>query len=268
MFLSKLYKFSRALFALLLKPSLVNHIVNDNMLWKNRFEKRYGLNGVFPIVSIDQFLQTTTETIHPYSFAGGNSMISDLFLLKQLCRQFPQCKYFEIGTWRGESVANCHAVAAECTTMNLSKDKIRELTRDDKYADQHFIFSEQLEGVKHIFADSQKYDFSSIDQKYDVLFIDGGHRYKEVRSDSLNVFTNLIHDESIIVWHDIMDGSSEIRYEVMMAIADAIPSDLHSNLYFVESTKCGIYTTRKLKAIPYSERIRSSLSFKIEVELT
>jgi hypothetical protein len=56
----------------------------------------------------------------------------DMVLLKGLAKRFPSGAYFEIGTWRGESVANIASAGIHCTTFNLSDEQMRERNISDK----------------------------------------------------------------------------------------------------------------------------------------
>src|SRR5690606_42150278 len=60
-------------------------------------------------------------------------------------------------------------------------------------------------------------------------------------SDTENVFKHLIHENSIIVWHDYAYNPEKVRFEVMQGILDGIPKKFHSNIYHVANTMCAIF---------------------------
>ena len=55
--------------------------------------------------------------------------------------------------------------------------------------------------IVELFGDSLSFDFSSYHKKMDLIFIDGGHSYKHVRSDTQNAF-RMLSDNGVIIWHD------------------------------------------------------------------
>lgn len=135
MSLIKIKKLLLGLSLLVKNPRLINHVINDNESWKRIVLKNYSLGHTFPVISLTEIAKNNEENVNPYAFLSGNCLITDLILLKQLCRQFDDCQYFEIGTWRGESVANCSSVAKSCTTMNLPKHEILQQTGNSDYSD-------------------------------------------------------------------------------------------------------------------------------------
>src|SRR5438067_9857090 len=75
-------------------------------VFRSRVAKSHGCELGFGTINLFDVVETVDEVIEPYAFLEGGSLISDLMLLKALARKFHPCTYLEIGTWRGESVAN------------------------------------------------------------------------------------------------------------------------------------------------------------------
>ena len=104
----------------------------------------------FPSIDIRLLLKTEGLSVAPFAFLDGGSLPTDIALLRSLAVNIPNCRYFEIGTWRGESAANVASVAKECTTLNLSPQQIMALGLPQQYADLHGFFSKDLPNVTQL----------------------------------------------------------------------------------------------------------------------
>ena len=116
-----------------------------------------------------------------------------------------------------------------------------EMGLDKKYVDLHRHFSKSLQNVTHLQGNSLTYDYKSMNQKFDLIFIDGDHHYESVMSDTKNAFELLKDENSIIVWHDYGNNPCDIRWDVLRGILDGTPNDKINNLYRVSNTLCAIY---------------------------
>lgn len=237
--MNKIIKSLHAIGKILRNPYLLNLVLDDNEQWKRYVAKKK--IHVLPDISLGELFGKFDESVSPYSFLDGGSLPTDLALLKGLARQIDQCTYFEIGTWRGESIANVSTVARECYTMDLPDDEKRQMGHSEKYIHQYAIYSKGLTNVIHLKANSFSFDFASLNKKFDLVFIDGDHHYKGVLNDTRKVIADLIHEKSVIVWHDYAYNPEKVRYEVFAAILDGCGQDFHSNLYHVANTLCAVY---------------------------
>jgi hypothetical protein len=107
-----------------------------------------------------------------------------------------------------------------------------------------------LKNVVQLHGDSRSFDFGGLQKKFDLLFIDGDHHYDTVKSDTEKVFEHLVHDESIVVWHDYGFHPDLVRYEVMAAILDGVGPGRAGLVYHVAHTKSAIFTGKKLPSEP------------------
>ncbi len=158
--------------------------------------RAYNIPNGLPSIDIMKLLPSMNETINPFCYLDGGSTPIDLALLKGLAKQIEGCEYMEIGTWRGESVANVAEVAKHCTTINLPDSTMIEMGLDKKYVELHRFFSKEKMNITHIQADSQTFDFNSIGKKFDLIFIDGNHLFEFVMNDTKNAFNLLKNDQS------------------------------------------------------------------------
>ena len=167
--MKKIKKTLKAIAAIIKNPWLLNNILADDAVWQQYLEKNYQLKNGLPVVDINQLSPNFAETLDCVAFLDGSSLPTDFALLKSLTKKFKDCSYFEIGTWRGESVINVAGNCKECYTLNLSKEEILSLGLGEKYADLHGFFSKGKENIKHITGNSLTYDFKGLNKKFDVV---------------------------------------------------------------------------------------------------
>ncbi|MBA3704978.1 MAG: class I SAM-dependent methyltransferase [Bacteroidetes bacterium] len=246
--MNKLKKLLKALTLIAVKPSLLNKVLDDANVNKTEVIKKYNLPQGLKTIDINHLLPAFIETVEPFSSIDGGSTPMDIALLKGLARIKPNCMYFEIGTWRGESVANVASVAKDCITLNLPDEEMLQMGLDKDYVEAHRFFSTGLKNVEHIQANSQTFNFSSLNKKFDLIFIDGDHHYESVKKDTSNAFKLLKDNDSIIVWHDYGNNPTDIRWDVLLGILDGTPADKIKNLHRVSNTLCAIYTTKPLQS--------------------
>lgn len=229
-----------AFWHLLKNPWLLRNALDDQSYWKNRAGKKHGFEAGLPVLELMDFFQDESETVVPFAFLGGGSMPTDLALIRAVLRKYPTENYLEIGTWRGESVANAAALVKNAYTLNLPDKAIRTLPHGEEYVGVLRQFSEKLPNVTHIQADSNTFDFKSLGVKFGLIFIDGDHSYNSVRADTRNIL-DVLEPGGIIIWHDYTRHIDEIRWSVLNGILDGLPSEMHSRLYGISHSLCAIY---------------------------
>ncbi len=241
--MNKAKKAITAIWEILKRPYLLNKIVEDEHFKKVEFEKIFPQVVDFKQIPFEYFLKGESLSISPYAFLGGSSLVTDQALLQLLCRQKKVEDYLEIGTWRGESIANVAPYITRGFTLNLSDEDLSNLGLDEDYIKMHRYFSTSLANVTHLFGHSQKFNFESLQTKFDLIFIDGDHHTEAVRRDTERLFDFRKNENSIIVWHDAKSDPETPRYEVLLGIFAGIPPHLHKNIYLVENTLCAVYLT-------------------------
>jgi predicted O-methyltransferase YrrM len=246
--MNKVSKFFKAFVLILKQPSLLNKVLDDPEVNKRTVVKKYNLPLGLKTVDIAELIPQFDIRVMPFAALDGGSTPIDLALLKGLAASVPDCSYFEIGTWRGESVANIATLANNCTTLNLPDETMRSMGLDSKYIDMHRFFSKNLQNVTHLQGNSKTFDFSGLHEKFDLIFIDGDHHYESVKKDTENAFKLLKDENSIIVWHDYGHTPDDIRWDVLRGILDGTPTDKINRIYRVSNTLCAIFTNKKLTA--------------------
>ncbi|MCX6231711.1 MAG: class I SAM-dependent methyltransferase [Bacteroidetes bacterium] len=242
-------KFSKAIKALGLiirYPYLLNHIIDNESVWAKYVSKKYNLPNGLPLVAITDLFPDFNETVNPYAYLDGATLPIDIALLKAIASKYKVNNYFEIGTWRGESVANVADIVSDCFSLNLPDNEIYELGKSDDYVKMHRVFSTGLKNVKHLEGNSLYFDFTAYLHQFDMVFIDGDHHYESLVKDTKTAF-KLIKDESkIIVWHDYALEPETVRWSVMAGILDACPPEKRGNLYHISNTLCAVYINEKI----------------------
>jgi len=266
-YMTKIKKLYKAIGLILRNPYLLNLVIDDNDNWRRKLTKDHGVADGLPELSFHELAGESVISIEPFAFMEGGSIPTDLALLKVLAATFENCKYFEIGTWRGESVANVAEVASQCTTMNLPADSMKEMGLDQNYIDQHAMFSKNLSNVLHLEGNSLDFDFAGLNQKFDLIFIDGDHHYSSIKKDTENVFTHLVHENSIVVWHDYAWQPGNIRFETMAAILDGVRAESRKKIFAVRNTLCAIYYPGEATARKASVIARKDESFKVSLKI-
>lgn len=180
-------------------------------------------------IDIRQFF--TEQTIKNYTYLDGTSTVLDIALLKSLAKNIENCRYLEIGTHRGESLTNVAEVSDGFVSISKEyDDRIKDIL-PDKLATR---------GIQ-VKVDSTKIDFRDIPDRFDLIFIDGSHRYADVVSDTRNAF-KVLEKGGIIVWHDYGLTAETVNYEVLAAIYAGCPSVFEAmSVYHVSNTLCAIY---------------------------
>jgi hypothetical protein len=266
--MSKFKKIIDGIVALMKQPSLINLVLDSSEFHQKIVQSKYPeiAKGLSQIALSD--LSTSNKiSVSPFAFLEGGSLPTDLGLLKILAEKTTACTYFEIGTWRGESVANVASVASKCYTLNLSPDAMKEMGLQKEYIDLHGYFSKKLSNVEHLYGHSHTFDFSSFQNKIDLVFVDGDHHYESVLKDTATAFSLLKNDASIIVWHDYTAGPEIIRYEVFRGIWEGTPEEKRKHLYKVANTQCAVYYPHEIQSKKVEYPQKPEVNFEVEMTI-
>ncbi|MBQ4355148.1 MAG: class I SAM-dependent methyltransferase [Bacteroidales bacterium] len=268
--MNKIAKAFKAFGLICRHPYLLNHVLDDEQVRKREVLKHYNFPQGLPVVDLADLFPGFHQVVDPYAYLSGATMPTDIALLKSLAQKIGARSYFEIGTWRGESVANVAAVVPECVTLNLSREEIIGLTGSTAYADLHGLFSRDLSGVRQIYGNSMQFDFSPYAGKFDLVFIDGDHHYEAVRNDSAAVMPLLRDEHAVIVWHDYGYDPETVRWSVFQGILDGLPGECHRRLVHVAHTMCAVLLPddilKTLKTKPLGEFERPNHYFEVTLD--
>lgn len=265
--MNKIAKAFKIISTVVRSPGLMRKVLEDDEIWRSYIRKAHGMNSPLPVITLKDLFDEYTQVLNTMAFLDGSSMPTDLALLKSLAERIPDCKYFEIGTWRGESVINVADAARVCYTLNLSAGEMKKLGLPEDYIAQHGFFSRGRSNVIHLEGNSRDFDFAGLGQKFDLVFIDGNHHYDLVRNDTEKVFAHLAHSSTIVVWHDYAFNPEKIRHEVMAGILDGTPSSARHFIYHVANTLCAVCLPESKPAKPFRTPVIPEHSFRVTIEL-
>ena len=259
-------KLLKGLILLIKKPFLINLVINNEYVYKDTVLKEFPhLKKGFPMIDYLTLFPNFKETITPFSFLEGGSLVTDLALLKGMVKKHENATYFEIGTWRGESVINVSDDAKQCYTLNLPDNELIDFGCDQEYIKQQSFFSKNKQNISHLKGNSFQFDFSPYYKKCDVVFIDGSHEYDSVLNDTKIAFKLLKDEHSVIIWHDYALSPSEIRWDVLKGIYDGTPTEQKDKLRCVSNTLCAIYTNESFPTID-STKITPTKKFEVTLQ--
>jgi len=227
--------------------------------------KRYGLPNGIPTIDLLDLVPKFKETVSPYSYLTETSPPMDIAFLKAMARKYKNCQYLEIGAWRGESLANVAEVAKDCVSVSLSDEELRQWGHPEKYIKLQRFYSKGLKNVLHINHNSLTFDYSQLNKKFDMIFVDGDHRYNSVKIDTQNVFKLLKDENSVIIWHDCGPDTEDIKWSVLAGILDGCPPEKRKNLYRVSNTMCAIYISKRVKNEILGFPQTPNKNFKIQI---
>jgi len=265
--MGKFSKGLRALAKIIRKPSLLNLVLDEDLNWKGYVSRKYPhFSGGLKAVDHKNLFDKFEVSVEPYTFLDGGSMPTDLALLNNFARNINKCSYFEIGTWRGESVANVARFASQCHTLNLSVEEMRLMGMPEKYIKLHFSFSESLENVVQLFGNSRYFDFESLGKKFDLIFIDGDHHYEMVKNDTEKAFRHLMKEKTIVVWHDYASNPERVRYEVLAGILDGLPHHLHNKLYHFSNSLSAFLYMEELEGKFLQPPVEPGSTFRVDIK--
>lgn len=140
---------------------------------------------------------------------GWSLDLTELVHILSVIRFTGARRVLEIGTYDGFTALNVAANLEEggqVCTVDLPQDREAFKGVVSNVSEVSLVGSKyrgemEASRIKQFWADSATADWSGFGSPFDVIFIDGCHEYRYVRSDSLNALKH-IHPGGTIFWHD------------------------------------------------------------------
>jgi predicted O-methyltransferase YrrM len=170
--------------------------------------------------------------------------------LATLVKELGPQAIFEIGTYNGFTTLHLAVNSPQSCrifTLDLPPDYDVHKVPDGSYDDllviklsqntihQRFYKKHPLENkITELYGDSSVFDFSDYQGGIDIVFIDGNHSFKYVKSDTENAF-KMLSDQGVIVWHDF----DYIIHKEIFAYLNSLSKQYP--IYSVPHTRFAIY---------------------------
>jgi hypothetical protein len=243
----------------------VGAVLDYERRWQRYVRRRYGLATGLPVLGLEELVPDLDQKVSPYTFMPGTASPLEMAVLRGLAGRFEPCHYLEIGTFRGESVANVAQVADRCVTVCLPEATMADLGLSAEEIAVHGMFSRGLANVEHVAHDSRTLDFATLGGPFDLVFVDGDHAPETVRSDTVHVLAELRDERSVVLWHDYGFSPEEVRWSVLAGILDGCPADVRPCLYHLAHTTAAVYVRGEFERVWERVPERPTTGFTVAV---
>lgn len=116
-------------------------------------------------------------------------------------------RIFEFGTWIGKTTYYLSFASDNTTIFTL--DLPPEQASAGENTGCYFRGTNKERVIKQIYCNSLDFDPSPYRKSMDLIFIDGGHTYKEVENDTLKAF-EMLAPRGVIIWDDYEPKNPDI----------------------------------------------------------
>ena len=164
--------------------------------------------------------QRVVQSTLPSRRGGGSLTLLEMNLVIAASRIVEPKQVFEFGTFLGSTTLNIALnIPDDGTVFTLDMDdqhaqEAKQDVADAPLTEIHlasrskldFIGSPVESKIRMLTGDSTTFDFSSWQDSIELIFIDGGHDYPTVKSDTGNAFRIANRKRaSCILWHDYLN---------------------------------------------------------------
>ena len=154
------------------------------------------LEGIFPGI---QRVVPDVQLLNPLARTTGRSIELDELVILLMIERFTKSKrVLEIGTLFGNTALNLAAnTDGSVTTFDLPPEAMVDGDAHGAQFRNHSLSSR----IRQVYGDSVSFDWATLGEPFDFVFIDGCHTSQYVQSDSLNALAHL-QPGGTIVWHN------------------------------------------------------------------
>lgn len=146
-------------------------------------------------------------------FTWGDS--NDIDKIKLLCNLGYNKNVFEIGTYRGRTTYALSQYAETVTTFDLGTNTSLESHLYSDYTVGQIYKENNCKNVTQLIGNSLEFDFTPYYNKFDLVYLDGGHTYDIVKNDFLVSEKLIKHGGWIIIddmgWPEVKDAITELK---------------------------------------------------------
>ena len=217
------------LLILIINRKKIKGLVNKNKVQSVDLDK---LNKIFINSKIDENLYGPQDEVIVKNFCipSNNKIVGmtsnyEAWIIS--CLSKISNKIFEFGTCSGKttylmalnSPEDSEIISVTLKPENLgnieknnqdNKISYRNIINESIYKNFLFTGSKFENKIKVIFQNSLDFDETQYTNFFDLIFIDGGHTYSVVKSDTQKAF-KMINKNGIILWHDYVPGKTSSK---------------------------------------------------------
>ena len=217
------------LLILIIKKKTLKGLINKKKVQSADLEK---LSDIFINSKIDENLYGPKEDVIVKNFCipSNNKIVGmtsnyEAWIISSLSKVSKTI--FEFGTCSGKttylmalnSPENAKIISLTLKPENLSnieknnldnKISFRNIIKESIYKNFLFTGSKLENKIEVIFQNSLDFDETQYNNFFDLIFIDGGHTYSVVKSDTKKAF-KMINKNGIILWHDYVPGKTSAK---------------------------------------------------------
>lgn len=222
-------------------------------LRRRALRRGYGRSAL-PMISFDALVGSEPFSLSHYTFAPWSASPIEHALAQGIARRLKPCHFLEIGSLRGELLANMNGLVESAISLSLSKEDMSRRGYPKAVVDTNLMYEADVRNLSVIYADSRNFDFSKLpDPRRNLVFIDGDHSYEAVVHDTRNVLS-ICAPESVIVWHDYsLADQATINWQVFAGILDGVPREMWHRLYHVNHTVCAVLLPETWSVRPHAD---------------
>lgn len=149
----------------------------------------------------------------------GNVSVEELCKICLVVSWLRPRSIFEFGTYNGlttyqlalNAPSDCviytldidPAAAAALEIGEIDSYLARKVGAFDSKVGQYFHNTPEAARIQQLWGDSTKLDFTAFEGSIDLVFVDAGHTYEYVRSDS-GIALRMLRPGGVILWHDYL----------------------------------------------------------------
>lgn len=190
-----------------------------------RAKRGAGVSSMTSISDIEELLPGSaggSVQFQPAGYGFGDTTVQDITLIVLAAQSIPARTVFEIGTFRGRTTLHlaCNLAGdARIFTLDLGDEEARQMGLRDRLlagSDMNLVVNEDearpcfddpaidpaaKQKIERLRGNSTTFDFGPYRGAIDFVFIDGGHTYEVVESDTRHAL-EMIRPGGLILWHD------------------------------------------------------------------
>ena len=179
-----------------------------------------------------------------YPPKDGNMSLQEILVISALCMYYQPQTILEIGTFNGLTTLQLALNTPPSTIIHtldieslsgldgaLWEEDIKFMLHPEKKEKYYRNFPERSKIQEHL-GNSLTYDFNRF-QSPNFIFIDGGHSYPIVKSDTIKSL-EILSNQGIIIWHDYCCHCEGV-FRYLNKLQEKIP------LHHIEGTSLVVY---------------------------